>query len=231
MFLCAFIYASFVFFAWQFGNGSCPFKDGFYTGWVLPWYTILIANTLIFFHMAIVTLPTYSLCVLMGSDVKAHMLPKKFAKKLLAVASVAKEKVKAEKDAAAAAAGAGGGGKMNGAGGSTGFLNSLTVGRKTVQFTTDSSEISKEAAEEEGDATTPASAAAATHNDDDDDVDGPSSPTAIAAAAAAARSKNLPPVDLAPARSGAVAPKSSKFDKAVSLITRRLVGEHHDGKH
>ena len=47
--------------------------------------------------MGAVTLPAYSLAVLMGSDVKAHMLPKRFAKKLLAVAAAAKTRVREEK--------------------------------------------------------------------------------------------------------------------------------------
>jgi hypothetical protein len=210
LFFCAFIYASFIFFAWQFGDGSCPFKDGFYTGWVLPWYTILIVNTLIFFHMAIVTLPTYSLCVLMGSDVKAHMLPRKFAKKLLAVAAAAKEKVKAEKAAAAKAAG------VSGSTTRGGILSSLT---RLSQAINDTSEISK--GKEENNqpgvttsTTTPAGSAAATGLETR-----PLSPSAAPSSQA-----NL--VDLAPAQNAMIGDvkRESRFDKAVSLISRRLVG-------
>lgn len=97
LFFCSFIYASFLFFVWQFGKNSCPFTDAFYPGWALPWWTIILFNTIIFFHMGTGTMPAYSLVVLMGSDIKAHMLPKKFTKKLLAVAAAAKERVKADK--------------------------------------------------------------------------------------------------------------------------------------
>ena len=104
LFFCAFVYASFIFFVWQFGKNSCPFTDSFYPGWALPWWTIILFNTFIFLHMGTGTMPAYSLVVLMGSDIKAHMLPRRFTKKLLAVAASAKEKVKANKAAAAAAA-------------------------------------------------------------------------------------------------------------------------------
>lgn len=39
-------------------------------------------------------MPAYSLAVQMGSDIKAHMLPKKLQKRLLAVAAAAKRKVR-----------------------------------------------------------------------------------------------------------------------------------------
>lgn len=94
LFICAYIYASFLFFVWQFSANSCPFHNGFYTNWVLPWWTILIFNTVIFLHMGAVTMPAYSLAVQMGSDIKAHMLPKKLQKRLLAVAAAAKRKVR-----------------------------------------------------------------------------------------------------------------------------------------
>lgn len=218
LFFCAFIYASFIFFAWQFGSSSCPFNDGFYTGWVLPWYTILIVNTLIFFHMAIVTLPTYSLCVLMGSDVKAHMLPRKFAKKLLAVATAAKEKLKAEKAAAAAAmaTGSGGSGNIN----QGDFSSTLTVGvTQQGQGISDTSEISKEEEENRHLGITPAAATGLEAC--------PSSPTA-------ARSNHSNVIDLAPTRNApaGVVIKESRLDKVVSLMSRRLVGgkDHgHDG--
>jgi len=224
LFFCAFIYASFIFFAWQFGDGSCPFKDGFYKGWVLPWYTILIVNTLVFFHMAIVTLPTYSLCVLMGSDVKAHMLPKKFASKLLAVAAAAREKVKAEKAAAAAAAKAAGG---DGPGNAIrdGILSALT---RISQGMRDTSEISKPKEENNQIGITTSTAAASTSLE--------ARPTGPAAAPSS--QANL--VDVTPARSAAAAAevagaakKETRLDKAVSLISRRLVGakrnSHGDG--
>jgi hypothetical protein len=99
LFLCAFIYANFLYLLWQFGPKSCCFTDEFYPGWVLPWWTILIVNTLIFLHMGAVTLPAYSLAVQMGSDWKAHMLPQRLTKKLLGIAAEVKAKVRAERDA------------------------------------------------------------------------------------------------------------------------------------
>ena len=93
LFMCSFIYASFIFFAWQFSGGSCPFTDGFYPLWVLPWWTIILFNSLIFIHLAAVTFPAYSMAVQMGSDLKSHMLPKRLAKKLLAAVEEAKRHV------------------------------------------------------------------------------------------------------------------------------------------
>ena len=173
------------------------------------------------------------------------MLPKKFANKLLAVATAAKEKVKADKEAAAAAAAAAGLATSDTATSGGGFLSSLTaVGRKPSQFTTESSELSKDEAisslKEENNTgipttgTTPAptptttttAAAAAALPDTSGDGAEPDSAAIAAAAAAAHRNPTM-----APARSVATAAvmdnlrKESKFDKAVSLITRRLVGE------
>jgi len=98
LFICAYIYASFIFFAWQFSSGSCPFYKDFYPDWALPWWTIIIFNTIIFLHMAAVTLPAYSLAVQMGSDIKSQMLPQKMAKKLMAMAYAAKLHVKRQKE-------------------------------------------------------------------------------------------------------------------------------------
>uniref|UniRef100_A0A1D2A4C2 MLO-like protein n=2 Tax=Auxenochlorella protothecoides TaxID=3075 RepID=A0A1D2A4C2_AUXPR len=95
LFLCSYTYASFIFFLWQFGASSCAFEDVFYRGWVLPWWTIILFNTLMLVHMSWVTFPAYSLAVQMGSDWKAHMLPRRLLKRLLAIARHTKAKVKA----------------------------------------------------------------------------------------------------------------------------------------
>lgn len=38
-------------------------RDVFYRGWVLPWWTIILFNTLMLVHMSWVTFPAYSLAV------------------------------------------------------------------------------------------------------------------------------------------------------------------------
>lgn len=104
LFVCSFIFNSFLFFVWQFSAGSCPFSDSFYPRWVIPWWTIIIFNAVIFIHLATVTFPAYSMAVQMGSDLKGHMLPSRFVKKLLKAVEEAKLKVQLEKEAAARAA-------------------------------------------------------------------------------------------------------------------------------
>lgn len=103
LFVCSFIFNSFLFFVWQFSAGSCPFSDSFYPRWVIPWWTIIIFNAVIFIHLATVTFPAYSMAVQMGSDLKGHMLPSRFVKKLLKAVEEAKRKVQLEKEAAARA--------------------------------------------------------------------------------------------------------------------------------
>ncbi|KAI8105738.1 hypothetical protein M9434_000320 [Picochlorum sp. BPE23] len=104
LFICSYLFASFLFFVWQFSATSCPFSDAFYPQWALPWWTIILFNLVIFIHLAAVTFPAYSLAVQMGSDLKGHMLPKRLAKKLLLAVEEAKRKVRQEKAAAKAAA-------------------------------------------------------------------------------------------------------------------------------
>ena len=93
LFLCGFFYASFIFFAWQFGTKSCPFYDAFYTWWELPWWMIIVFNTAIFAHMSLVTFPTYSMAVQMGSDYKRHMLPKQLTMRLVQMAKTTREEM------------------------------------------------------------------------------------------------------------------------------------------
>lgn len=100
LFICSYLFASFLFFVWQFSATSCPFSDAFYPQWVLPWWTIILFNLVIFIHLAAVTFPAYSLAVQMGSDLKGHMLPKRLTKKLLQAVEEAKRKVREEKAAA-----------------------------------------------------------------------------------------------------------------------------------
>lgn len=97
LFMCSFIYGSFLFFVWQFAPNSCPFTDSFYPQWVIPWWTIILFNTVIFVHLAAVTFPAYSMAVQMGSDLKSHMLPKRLARKLLAAVQDAKNHLKEQK--------------------------------------------------------------------------------------------------------------------------------------
>lgn len=105
LFVSSFIFNTFLFFVWQFSVGSCPFTDAFYPRWVIPWWTIIIFNAVIFIHLATVTFPAYSMAVQMGSDLKGHMLPSRFVKKLLQAVEEAKRKVQLEKEAAARAEG------------------------------------------------------------------------------------------------------------------------------
>jgi hypothetical protein len=104
LFVCSFIFNSFLYFVWQFSAGACPFSDSFYPYWVIPWWTIIIFNAVIFIHLATVTFPAYSMAVQMGSDLKGHMLPSRFVKKLLKAVEEARQKVQLEKEAAARAA-------------------------------------------------------------------------------------------------------------------------------
>jgi type IV secretory pathway VirB6-like protein len=97
LFFTSYIYSSFIYFAWQFGSQSCAFTDPFYgKSWVLPWWTIIIFNSVIFLHLACVTFPAYSLAVQMGSNLKGHMLPSRFVKKLLKAVDDAKREVEEE---------------------------------------------------------------------------------------------------------------------------------------
>ncbi len=97
LFFTSYIYTSFIFFAWQFGSQSCAFTDPFYgNSWVLPWWTIIIFNTVIFLHLACVTFPAYSLAVQMGSNLKGHMMPSRFVKKLLKAVDDARREVEEE---------------------------------------------------------------------------------------------------------------------------------------
>ena len=64
--------------------------------WVLPWWTIIIFNAVILLHLASVTFPAYSLAVQMGSNLKGHMLPSRFVKKLLKAVDDAKRQVEEE---------------------------------------------------------------------------------------------------------------------------------------
>ena len=97
LFFVSYIWTSFIFFAWQFGSKSCAFTDPFYgKSWVLPWWTIIIFNAVIFLHLATVTFPAYSLAVQMGSNLKGHMLPSRFVKKLLKAVDDAKRQVQEE---------------------------------------------------------------------------------------------------------------------------------------
>jgi len=97
LFFTSSIYSSFIYFAWVFGSQSCAFTDPFYgKSWVLPWWTIIIFNSVIFLHLACVTFPAYSLAVQMGSDLKGHMLPSRFVKKLLKAVDDAKREVEEE---------------------------------------------------------------------------------------------------------------------------------------
>jgi hypothetical protein len=98
LFFTSFIFNSFMFFAWQFGPGACTFSDAFYgPTWRLPWWTIIIFNVIIFLHLAMVTFPAYSLAVQMGSNLKGHMLPSRFVKKLLKAVDEAKKEVEEER--------------------------------------------------------------------------------------------------------------------------------------
>ena len=110
LFFVSYIWSSFIFFAWQFGSRSCAFTDPFYgKSWVLPWWTIIIFNAVIFLHLATVTFPAYSIAVQMGSDLKGHMLPTRFVKKLLKAVDDAKREVEEETKAKRQMAGAGDG--------------------------------------------------------------------------------------------------------------------------
>jgi hypothetical protein len=97
LFVCSYMFNSFLFFVWQFSPGSCPFTDAFYPRWVIPWWTIIIFNLLLFVHLAAVTFPAYSMAVQMGSDIKGHMLPSRFVKKLMKAVEDAKREVEREK--------------------------------------------------------------------------------------------------------------------------------------
>lgn len=100
LFICSYMFASFLFFVWQFSVGSCPFSDAFYTHWVTPWWTIILFNAVMFIHLAAVTFPAFSIALQMGSDLKGHMLPKKLTKKLLHAVEAAKRHVQEERSAA-----------------------------------------------------------------------------------------------------------------------------------
>lgn len=59
-----------IFFAWQFGPQSCFFhgrsSSGGFSESDWTWVIALIATTVAFIHLSLVTLPTYSLVVNMG---------------------------------------------------------------------------------------------------------------------------------------------------------------------
>ncbi|WPT11598.1 MLO-like protein 11 [Picochlorum sp. SENEW3] len=99
LFICSYLFASFIFFAWQFSAKSCPFSDAFYRFWVTPWWTIILFNGVMFIHLAAVTFPAFSMAMQMGSDLKGHMLPKKLTKKLLHAVEEAKRHVREERNA------------------------------------------------------------------------------------------------------------------------------------
>ena len=99
LFICSYMFASFLFFVWQFSAGSCPFSDAFYPYWVTPWWTIILFNAVMFIHLAAVTFPAFSMAMQMGSDLKGHMLPKKLTKKLLHAVEQAKRHVREERQA------------------------------------------------------------------------------------------------------------------------------------
>lgn len=97
IFLCSFFYSGFLFFAWQLGPRSCAFDTSFYPGWVLPWWTVILFTSVIFAHVCWGVFPNYCIAVQLGSDWKAHMLPKRLVKRLLAVARATRKRVRAKK--------------------------------------------------------------------------------------------------------------------------------------
>lgn len=98
LFLCSYLYSAPLFFAWQFGQHSCPFTNkGFWWAWVVPWWTSLIFGAALFLNLSLRTLPMYSLAVQMGSDFKHHMLPKGIKLRLLKMAEHIRDKNKQQK--------------------------------------------------------------------------------------------------------------------------------------
>jgi mlo protein len=98
LFVVSFLFGTLLLYLWQFGPDSCPFTTAFYPGWVLPWWTIPIFTGIILAHLAFCTLPTYALAVLMGSSIKANMLPQRLSKKLLALTDTMRRQMAEERE-------------------------------------------------------------------------------------------------------------------------------------
>ncbi|DBA84760.1 hypothetical protein WJX77_002067 [Trebouxia sp. C0004] len=75
LFFCSFIYSSCIFFAVNFGRKSCFFTTpGLNTASLpIPWWVVLIINSLVYFALSFITVPLYSIGVQMGSDFKPHI--------------------------------------------------------------------------------------------------------------------------------------------------------------
>ncbi len=64
IFLCSLVFATTVFFAWQFGHSGCFFTDEvdlFGFGSVVPWWVSLVVAFFLLAWVSMVTLPVYSM--------------------------------------------------------------------------------------------------------------------------------------------------------------------------
>jgi hypothetical protein len=74
MFLLSFLFSNAVFFASQYGPHSCFFSRAGFQGMVVPWWTILLGDSVLCAYLSVTTLPLYSLLVQLHPSEKQAVL-------------------------------------------------------------------------------------------------------------------------------------------------------------
>lgn len=99
LFTCSFIFASGLFFAWQFGGDSCFFKNSGMRAYAHQRYVVdVVLACLMLLSLGHVTLPLYSLVNHVSAEVRHGLLPTRVTLRLEELAHKARKQVRQQKE-------------------------------------------------------------------------------------------------------------------------------------